>query len=128
MASAIYPSFAQAAYGKLVDWVNDAMSIYLVDLADYTYNAAHTVLADLTVAAREEVVSAGARTLTAGVADCADTTWTAAAGDGIEAIAFVDTTYNCLCLFIDLGGTTLLNGGNIVATWDNGANKVAKLY
>lgn len=128
MASAIYPAFATAAYTKKIDWVNDSVSGYLMDTADYTYSAAHTVLADLTVAGREEVVALTGKSVTAGVLDGGNSTWPTATGDGIEAIVVVDTTFDCLCLYYDLGATTLLNGGDIVATWAGAPNYMAKMY
>jgi len=125
MASAVYPKFVEALLSKEVDVPNDTIVAYLVDTADYTYNAAHEVLTDLTAAGREEVSGAiSGKVVTSGILDLADVTWTAAAGDGIEAIVLYDSTADRLMIYVDLGGTTLLNGGNIACTWAGTPNYV----
>ena len=124
MASACYPIGKTACMTKLVNLVTDDMSAFLVDTADYTYSAAHSGLSDLSAAAREEGVALAGMAVSGGVFDATDATFTAAAGDGIEAIVIYSATADRLLAYIDLGQTILLNGGDIVVTWDDGANKI----
>ena len=108
----------------------------LVDLADYTFSAAHEDLADVPAGARVAVTSAGvgSKAVTGGVFDAADITWPSVSGDQSEAIVMylhtgVDATAR-LVAFLDTGITGMPvtpNGGDITVTWDSGANKIFAL-
>jgi hypothetical protein len=127
MASALYPVFKEKLLTAGVDVETNNVNAYLIDTADYTYSAAHTVIADVAAAAREEVVALSSKTITGGVFDAADSTWTAAAGDPIEAIILHESVNDVLVAYIDLAGSTTLDGGDIIATWDSGASKIFAL-
>jgi hypothetical protein len=119
MANAIYPTFKTALLNKECDLNTDTIVAYLVDLADYTYSAAHEVLADLPVAARVANVNLASLTITSGVFDSADPTFTSVTGDVSEAIILYDSTSDNLIAFYDTGVTGLPvtpNGGNIAVT------------
>jgi hypothetical protein len=74
------------------------------------------------------------KTITDGVADAADVTFTTISGTAIAAVILfhevtaVDTD-RWLLAYIDTatGLPVTPNGGNITITWDNGANKIFKL-
>jgi hypothetical protein len=119
MANAIYPTFKTALLNKECDLNTDTIVAYLVDLADYTYSAAHEVLTDLPVAARVANVTLGSLTIASGVFDSADPTFTSVTGDVSEAIILYDSTSDNLIAFYDTGVTGLPvtpNGGNIAVT------------
>lgn len=121
MASALYPSFKQLLLGGDIDLASDDIRAIIVDTADYTYSAAHDFLDDVPAGARVAVSSAlGSKTITSGVFDAADVTFSAVTGDSVEAIVLykhtgVDAT-SSLIAYID-GISVTPNGGNIVASW-----------
>ncbi|PWE32789.1 hypothetical protein DDZ14_08565 [Maritimibacter sp. 55A14] len=128
MANAIYPKYKEALLGggANTDMLTGDVKAILVDLADYTYSAAHQFLSDVPAAAR--VATSGnlaTKTVTDGTFDSADFTWTAATGDPSEAIIlYIDTGVegtSRLILFLDTGQTGLPvtpNGGDINFTVD----------
>jgi hypothetical protein len=136
MANVLYPKFKEILLGTgtRIDLSADNIKAILVDLADYTYSAAHQFLSDVPSGAREETsANLASKTITNGVFDAADVTFTAAAGDPCEAvIVYKDTgsaaTSN-LIVFVDTatGLPATLNGGDVVVAWDNGANKIFAL-
>ena len=107
----------------------------LVDTADYTVNlATHDMLDDVIAGSRVAVSGAMAsKTVTDGIFDAADITWTAVTGDPAEAvIIYLHTgteSTSRLIAYIDTatGLPVIPNGGNITVTWDSGANKIFKL-
>lgn len=121
MASALYPSFKALLLGGDIDLASDDIRAIIVDTADYTYSAAHDFLDDVPAGARVAVSSAlGSKTITSGVFDAADVTFSAVTGDSVEAIVLykhtgVDAT-SSLIAYID-GISVTPNGGNIVASW-----------
>lgn len=131
MANALYPKYREAALNADVDWLVDDIREILVDVADYTYSAAHEFLSSVPGAARVAVSGALAgKSSTNGVANHTVTTWTAVTGDPCEAmivykhtgsdatarlIAYIDTATNL---------PVTPNGGDITFTPDAGANKL----
>jgi hypothetical protein len=73
------------------------------------------------------------KTVTAGVADAVDVTFTAVSGATVEAIVlYADSGTEAtsrLIAYIDTAtGLPLTpNGGDVTVAWDNGANKIFKL-
>ena len=109
----------------------------------YTFSAANKFMSDAVTAGATQVATAtlGSKTITSGVADAADSTFSAvASGSAITAIlifqssavtggADVATTAQRLIAYIDTatGLPVTPNGGDITVTWDNGSNKIFKL-
>ncbi len=137
MANALYDAGRNAfARGDIVWKASGGSTIkaVLVDAADYTVNlSTHDNLDDVAAGAR-----VGTATLTlidpsAGVCDAADTTFTSVTGDQSEALVIYKDTgvesTSTLIAYIDTatGLPITPGGGNIVVTWDNGANKIFKL-
>ena len=126
MANALYPKFKEALQNKEHDMNSDAIKATLSDAADYTYGAGHTTYATDVAAAAKVAVSAalGSPTITNGVFDTADFTWTAVTGDQCEQIIlWNDTpttpTADPLCVFYDTGMTGMPvtpSGGDINVT------------
>ena len=143
MANAIYdkarqkfldPGTLGATSSDAIDWVGDNIKAVLVDTALYAFSQAHEFLSDVPVGAR--VATSGnltAKTATNGVADADDVTFAAVSGASIEAIVlYKDTgtaTTSPLIAYIDTGtGLPVTpSGGDIIVSWDNGANRIFRL-
>lgn len=130
MANTVYPKFKEAllkSSGPDLSSAGTDVRAILVDLADYTYNAAHDALDDVPAAARVAVSSALANksVSTAGVFDADDKTLSAVTGDVSEALILYYHTgtesTSLLIAFLDTGVTGLPvtpNGGDIAIAWN----------
>lgn len=135
MANSLYAKGLQGFLDGSIDWDTDDIRAILIDTADYTVNlATHDFLDDVAGASREEVSGAlSGKSVTDGVADANDVTFTAAAGDPCEAIIIYKHTGSDatarLIAYIDTatGLPVTLNGNDVIVRWDNGANKIFKL-
>lgn len=130
MANAIYPKYKEALLGASANSAltgSGTTGLYaaLVDTGTYTYSAAHQFYSDLSgiVGTDQEITSP---TLTAGVVDGGDVTFSAVTGASVEALvlyrknAGANTTWR-LVAYIDSGQTGLPvtpNGGNIAVVWN----------
>lgn len=126
MANAIYPLYKQALLDASanVDINDGTVKVALVDTGVYTYSAAHEFLTSLTgvVGAAQTINNT---TVTNGVFDGDDVTYTSVSGNTVEALViYIDTgsaATSRLVAYIDTGVTGLPvtpNGGNITVTWD----------
>lgn len=130
MANAVYPKYKEALITGAANISLSASTVkaVLVDLADYTYSAAHDFLDDLPAGARVGTPQTlGTKTVTNGLFDAADSTFPAVTGDPSEAIViYIDTGVEAtsrLVAFFDTGVTGLPvtpNGGDISITWNAG--------
>jgi hypothetical protein len=135
MAPALYDKGREGFLDGSIDWDTDDIRVILVDAADYTVNlSTHDFLDDIPAGARVAVSSAlTSKTVTAGVADAADVTFTSVTGDPCEAIVIYKHTgtesTSRLIAYIDTatGLPVTPNGGNITIAWDSGANRIFKL-
>lgn len=137
MANAVYPKYKEAIIsgGANTNLSSGSVKVTLVDLADYTYSAAHEFLSDVPGAARVATSSAlSGKSVTSGVFDAADVTLSTVSGDASEAIIiYIDTGVEAtsrLVAYIDTGVTGLPvtpSGSDINIVWDNGANKIFAL-
>jgi hypothetical protein len=134
MANVLYPKFKESVLSGAIDLTANNIKAILVDLADYTYSTGHQFLSDVPAGAREETSgNLASKTVTLGVFDAADITFTAAAGDPCEALIIYKDTGSAatsnLIAFIDTasGLPATLNGGDVNITWDNTANKIFAL-
>lgn len=127
MANTAYNTFLQSLLGdKNFDLNSDGIKASLIDSADYTFSAAHDEYSggarDVALAAIvAESAALGSPTITNGVFDSADFSWTAVAGDQSEAIILWDDTLanDRLIMFFDTGMTGMPvtpNGGDINVT------------
>ncbi len=126
MANAFYTPFLKKLLDADIDFLVDDIKVVLVDLADYTFSAAHEFLSDVPAGAR--VATSGnlaSKTTTGGVFDAADATFTAATGDQSEAlIIYKDTgvaATSALIRFIDTGITGMPitpSGADITVRWN----------
>lgn len=135
MANALYDKGREGFLDGSIDWDTDDIRVILIDTADYTVNlSTHDNLDDIPGGAR--VATSGAlsgKTVTAGVADASDVTFSAVTGDVSEALVIYKHTgtesTSRLIAYIDsaTGLPVTPNGGDITVTWDSGANKIFKL-
>jgi hypothetical protein len=130
MANAVYPKYKEAllnasANSALTGSGATGLYVALVDAGTYTYSSAHEFYSSLSgvVGTDQEITSP---TLTNGVIDGGDVTFTAVTGNSVEALvlyrknAGANTTWR-LVAYIDTGQTNLPvtpNGGNIGITWN----------
>ena len=138
MANALYDKFKEECLNRTAtpDLASDDIRVVLIDLADYTFSAAHDFLDDVAAGSRVAVSAAtlGSETVTGGIFDAADEVWSSVTGDQSEAIIIYfhtgsDATAK-LIAFIDTGVTGLPvtpNGGDITVTWDSGSDKIFAL-
>jgi hypothetical protein len=124
MANALYPLYKEALLGSAA---NSSMSagvvkVALVDTGVYTYSAAHEFLSSLTGRIGTDQ-TLGTKTITTGIFDSANPTWTAVTGATVEALViYIDTGVagtSRLIAYIDTGQTGLPvtpNGGDITFT------------
>lgn len=135
MANALYDKGREGFLDGSIDFDTNNIKIMLIDEADDIIDLAlDAALADRAVASR--VATSGnlaSKTVTAGVADAADVTFSAVTGDPSESIdMYQDTGVEAtsrLILNIDTatGLPVTPNGGDITVTWDSGANRIFKL-
>ncbi len=137
MASALYPLYKQSALSQSpsVDIDTDTIKCCLVNLStDYTYSAAHQYKSSVTSYSGTTDQTLGSKTVTNGVFDAADATFSAVAISGTKTVAalviYKDTgvaSTSPLIAYIDGFTAVTPNGGDIVVGWDNGASKIFAL-
>lgn len=127
MANAIYPKYKEAIIGggANVDLLTGTVKAALVDTGTYTYSATHEFLTSLTGVVGTAATIGATKTVTNGVFDGADVTWSSVTGATAEAIViYIDTGVagtSRLVAYIDTGVTNLPvtpNGGDITGTWN----------
>ncbi len=137
MASTWYPKYKEALLtgSSNISLSSGTVKALLIDTADYTYSSAHDFLDDVAAGSRVATSSAfTGKSVTSGLFDADDITFTSVTGDQSEAlIIFIDTGSEAtsrLVLYIDAASSGLPvtpNSGSINITWDNGASKIAQL-
>ena len=126
MANAIYPKYKQALLDASanVDLNDGTVKVALIDTGTYTYSSAHEFYSSVTgvVGTPQEILNT---TVTNGVLDGDDVTFTAVTGNTVEALLiYIDTgsaATSRLVAFIDTSVTGLPvtpNGGDITITWN----------
>ena len=135
MANGLYDKGREGFLDGSIDWDTDNIKVVLVDAADYTVNLATDDNLDDVPAAARVATSANlaSKTVTDGVADAADVTFSSVTGDPSEALVIYKDTgvesTSRLIAYIDTatGLPVTPNGGDITIAWDSGANKIFKL-
>lgn len=139
MSSQLFSPGREGFLDGTIDWDTAVIKCALV--RGYTFSSAHKFVSDVTGAGGTLVATSAAltsKTVTNGVADAADVTFTAvAAGAAIPAIvifqssavtggADVAATAQRLIAYIDTatGLPVTPNGQNITISWDSGANRI----
>lgn len=126
MANAVYPKFKEALLDALsnTDLNDGTVKVALIDTGTYTYNTAHDFYDDLSGVVGTPQTIANT-TVTNGLFDGDDVTFTSVSGNSVEALViYIDTgvtTTSRLVAYIDTGVTGLPvtpNGGNIAIAWN----------
>lgn len=135
MSNALYDFGREGFLAGDIDWDANDIRLILIDEADDTIDLAVDDNLD-DRAAPSRVATSGAfasKTTTAGVADAADVTLSTVTGDPSESIDIYKHTgtESTSRLIANIDTATGLpvtpNGGDIIVSWDNGANKIFKL-
>jgi hypothetical protein len=120
MANAIYPKAKQKFMEGTLNLPSDTIKIALIDTAFYTYNSANEFWSDASVALVGTAVTLASKTVTNGVFNADDVTFTSVTGASVEALIIykdngLDST-SPLILYIDVAASGLPvtpNGNNI---------------
>lgn len=120
MANAIYPKAKEKFLDALIDMPSDTINIALIDTSSYTYSSANEFWSSASSAVIGTPVALASKTITNGVFDAADVTFTSVSGASVEAlIIYKDTgtpSTSPLILYIDVAASGLPvtpNGNNI---------------
>ncbi|MBA7692617.1 hypothetical protein ES703_101184 [subsurface metagenome] len=135
MANELYDAGREGFLDGSIDWDTDDIRAILIDVADYTVDlAADDNLDDIPAAARVAVSGPlTGKTVTDGVADADDVTFSEVTGDECEALVLYKHTgtesTSRLIAYIDsaTGLPVTPNGGDIKVEWDNGSDKIFRL-
>ena len=134
MANALYDPGREGFLDGSIDWDTGDIRVMLV-LSSYAFSAAHKFVSDLGAVDNGRSTALGSKTVTAGVADAADTSLVATAATASKALVIfqhtgVDSTAR-LIAYIDTPSAGLpftpSAGQTVNIAWDNGANKIFKL-
>lgn len=136
MANGLYAKGREGFLAGDISWRDDDIRVILIDTGTYTVDlATHQFLSSVAAGARIAVSGAlSGKTITDGVADATDPTFSAVSGATIEAYLIylhtgVDATAR-LIAYIDSvtsGLPITPNGGDILLTFGNSATKIFKL-
>lgn len=127
MANALYDYGREGFLAGDIDWDADNIRAVLIDTGTYTVNlATHQDYADLSGVVGTESPLFSSKTVTDGVGDAADITFTSVSGATVEAIViFQDTgvaANDRLIAYIDTDGggpiSVTPNGGDITIQWN----------
>lgn len=142
MANALFDAGREGFLDGSIDWDTAVIKVALV--RGYTFSAAHKFVSDITTASGVLAATSAAlasKTVTGGVADAADITFTAVASNAgnhsllifqssaVTGGADVAATAQRVIGWIDTGTNLPIvpNGGDVTIAWDNGTNKIFKL-
>jgi hypothetical protein len=116
-----------------IDWDTDDIRVMLV-LSTYTFDNTDEFLADIGAVDNGRSAALGTKTVTAGVADAADTSLTATAASACNALIIFkhtgsDATARLIAYCDGYTGLpfTPSAGGTVNIVFDSGANKIFKL-
>jgi len=120
MANAIYPKAKEKFLDALIDIPSDTIKIALIDTGAYTYSSSDEFYSSASAAQIGTPVTLASKTITNGVFDAADVTFTSVTGASVEAlIIYKDTglaATSPLIMYIDVAASGLPvtpNGNNI---------------
>lgn len=142
MANALYDVGRNYFLQGSINWLTTAIRAQLVSISNqptaYVFNASlDTVFGSVPTGARVgmSMASLGSKTATSGIADAADTVFSAVSGPTVGAIIITTSTATAnandwqMIAYIDTatGLPVGPNGGDITVQWDNATNKIFKL-
>ena len=133
MANALYPKAKESFINAHINMSANTITIALVDSGVYTYSTAHQFRSDVSNSAVIASTTLSNKTVTSGVFDADDATFTSVTGANCEALLiFQDTgvqSTSRLIAYIDsaTGLPILPNGGDITVVFSSGASKIFAL-
>ena len=133
MANALYPKAKEAFLNGSINMVANTVTIALVDTGVYTYSASHQFRNEVSNSAVISSTTLANKTITNGVFDADDATFSSVTGANCEALLiFQDTgiqTTPRLIAYIDsaTGLPILPNGGDISVAFSSGSSKIFAL-
>jgi hypothetical protein len=133
MANALYPKAKEAFLNGSINMVANTITIALVDTGVYTYSASHQFRNEVSNSAVISSTTLANKTITNGVFDADDATFSSVTGANCEALLiFQDTgiqTTSRLIAYIDsaTGLPILPNGGDISVAFSSGSSKIFAL-
>jgi len=120
MANAIYPKAKQKFLDALIDMPTDTIKIALIDTGVYTYNSADEFWSSASAAEIGTSQTLATKTITDGVFDADNVTFTSVTGASVEALIIYKDTGSAatspLIMYIDVAASGLPvtpNGNNI---------------
>jgi predicted RNA methylase len=142
MSNSLYDSGREGFLDGTIDWDTAVIKVALV--RGYTFSAAHKWVSDITTASGTLAATSAAlssKTVTAGVADAADITFSAVASNAgnhsllifqssaVTGGADVAASAQRVIAWIDTATNlpAVPNGGDISVAWDSGTNRIFKL-
>jgi hypothetical protein len=133
MANALYPKAKEAFLNASINMASNTIIIALIDTGVYTYSTAHQYRSDVANASVISTATLANKTITSGVFDADDATFTSVSGANCEAlILYADTGVqgtSRLIAYIDsaTGLPILPNGGDITVAFSSGASRIFSL-
>jgi hypothetical protein len=142
LANALFDPGREGFLDGTIDWDTAVIKVALV--RGYTFSASHKFVSDITGASGVLAATSAAlssKTVTNGVADAADITFSAVAqnasnhyllvfqSSAVTGGSDVAATAQRVIAWIDTGTNipVIPNGGDVTIAWDNGSNKIFKL-
>lgn len=120
MANAIYPKAKEKFLDALIDMPTDTIKIALIDTGVYTYNSADEFWSSASAALVGTAATLASKTITNGVFDADNVTFTSVTGASVEALIIYKDTGSAatspLIMYIDVASSGLPvtpNGNNI---------------
>ena len=120
MANALYPKAKEKFLDALIDMPTDTIKIALIDTGTYTYNSTDEFWSAASAALVGTAATLASKTITNGVFNADDVTFTSVTGASVEAlIIFKDTgsaATSPLIMYLDVAASGLPvtpNGNNI---------------
>ena len=133
MANALYGKGREKFLSGDIAWDTDNIKVSLVDTGTYTVAIdTHEFYSDLSGVVADSG-NLASKTVTLGVADAADVTFSSVTGSSAEALVIWKDTgvaaTSPLIAYIDSGTNLPVtpNGGDITVAWDSGSNRIFKL-
>jgi hypothetical protein len=133
MANALYSKAKESFLNGSINMIANTITIALVDTGVYTYSASHQYRNEVSNSAVISSTTLANKTITNGVFDADDATFSSVTGANCEALLiFQDTgiqTTSRLIAYIDsaTGLPILPNGGDISVAFSSGSSKIFAL-
>ena len=133
MANVLFPKGKEKFLSGSINMVADTIKVALVDTGVYTYSAAHEFYSSVSAAVIDTPETLAGKSVTDGVFDASDATFTAVTGATVEAVVMYKDTgvaaTSPLIAYIDTatGLPFTPSGGDETVSWDNGASKIFAL-